>query len=82
MPFALFLAIFSLDIFDGTSGFWAILLGLFMHNLPSLVLLIILIISWKYEFINFSHSIINGLRYFIMIANAGIVGYVHKVTNF
>jgi len=49
--FILFLAIFSLDIFEGNYGFWGTILGLFMHNLPSLILLIILIISWKHELV-------------------------------
>jgi len=43
----LFLAIFSLDIFDENLGFWGTILGLFMHNLPSLVLLVLLLISWR-----------------------------------
>jgi len=49
--FILFLSLFSLDIFDGNYGFWETILGLFMHNIPSMVLLIILIISWKYELV-------------------------------
>ena len=49
--FILFLAMFSLDIFEGNYGFWGTLLGLFMHNIPSLVLVAILIISWKHELV-------------------------------
>jgi len=49
--FALFLAIFSLDIFEGNYGFWGTIGGLFIHNLPSLILLISLIISWKRDLI-------------------------------
>lgn len=49
--FALFLAIFSLDVFDSASNLSEILIGLFMHNLPSLVLLVILIISWKNDLV-------------------------------
>ncbi len=47
--FILFLAIFSSDIFEGNYGFFGTILGLFMHNIPSLVLLVILIISWKHD---------------------------------
>jgi len=30
--FVLFLALFSLDVFDGNYGFWGTLLALFMHT--------------------------------------------------
>jgi len=47
--FLLFLALFSLDIFDSCAGFSECALGLFMHNLPVLVLIIFLVIAWKHE---------------------------------
>lgn len=65
--FILFLAIFSLDVFDANSGFWETLLGLFMHNLPSLVLLVILIISWKHELVGAVVYTCFGLLFTIMI---------------
>ena len=61
--FILFLTMFSLDIFDGTSGFWNIALGLFMHNIPSIILLIILFISWKHEIVGGIAFILAGLVY-------------------
>ena len=45
--YILFLAVFSLDIFDENLGFWGTILGLIIHNIPSLVLLALLLISWK-----------------------------------
>lgn len=39
--FILFLAMFSLDIFEGNYGFWGTIVGLFMHNIPAMILLII-----------------------------------------
>lgn len=47
----LFLALMSLDVFEGNYGFWGTILALFMHNIPALILLIVLIISWKYEIV-------------------------------
>ena len=41
--FILFLALFSLDVFDEAAGFWQTALALLMHNLPSLILTVILI---------------------------------------
>lgn len=49
--FALFLGIFSFDVFDGGYGFWGTALAFFMHNIPSFVLLIILAISWKHDLV-------------------------------
>ena len=69
--FILFLAMFSLDIFEGDYGFWGTILGLFMHNIPSIVLLIILIISWKREIVGGIAFILAGLLYIGLIAVNG-----------
>jgi len=61
--FILFLTMFSLDIFEGNYGFWGTIVGLFMHNIPSLILLIILLISWKYEIVGGIVFILAGLLY-------------------
>ena len=66
--FALFLVIFSFDVFDSASGLGEILIGLLIHNLPSFVLLIILIISWK-------HDLIGGIIFMILGA-ARVVGTI------
>ncbi|MFH0831695.1 MAG: hypothetical protein V1886_02405 [archaeon] len=65
--FILFLAMFSLDIFDMQLGFWGTILGLFMHNIPVLVLLIILWISWKHELVGAITFILAGLFYIAML---------------
>ncbi len=45
--FALFLALFSLDVFDEGKGAGAIAVDLLAHNLPSLLLLAILAAAWR-----------------------------------
>jgi hypothetical protein len=40
---------FSLDAFDGEESIGNKLLGFFIHNIPVLILVAILIISWKRE---------------------------------
>lgn len=60
-----FLAIFSLDVFDGDHGFWGTVLGLLIHNIPSFILLGILIISWKYEIIGGVAFILAGISYLV-----------------
>lgn len=49
--FALFLAIFSLDVITPEASLLDIVIGLFMHNLPSIVLIILLFLAKKSEWI-------------------------------
>lgn len=65
--FILFLAMFSLDIFEGNYGFWGTILGLFMHNIPALILLVVLLISWKYEIVGGIAFILAGLLYIVLL---------------
>ena len=65
--FLLFLAIFSLDVFEPGLRFSQILLGLFMHNLPVIILFIILWISWKYEIVGGIAFILAGLLYIVLL---------------
>lgn len=61
--FILFLAIFSLDVFDSCNSFLTCLGGLFMHNIPVFILAILLFISWKREIIGAWTFFIGGLLY-------------------
>lgn len=63
--FIAFLMLFSLDVFDMNVGFWGTLLGLFIHNIPALILLVVLIISWKHEWFGGIVFILAGLLYII-----------------
>jgi Na+/proline symporter len=64
--FIIFLAIFSLDVFDENLGFWGTIFGLLMHNIPSLILLVILLISWKHEKVGAVSFFIAGLLYTLL----------------
>lgn len=64
--FIAFLSLFSLDVFDMGLGFWQTLAGLFMHNIPMLILLAVLIISWKREIVGGVVFILAGLLYIFM----------------
>ena len=65
--FILFLALFSLDVFEMKLGFWGTILGLFIHNIPSLVLLIVLLISWKHEIVGGVAFILAGLLFIVSV---------------
>ena len=69
--FILFLALFSLDIFEMKLGLWGTILGLFMHNIPVLLLLMVLLIAWKYEWVGGIAFFLAGLLYIaIMLMTA------------
>jgi hypothetical protein len=76
--FLLFMALFSLDVFDSCSG-WDCALGLLIHNIPALILLIVLLVSWKYEIVGAVAFIFAGLLYlffvFFNIAKTGFEWY-------
>jgi hypothetical protein len=49
--FALFISLFALDVFSEGLGFWKTLLALLMHLIPTAVILIVLAISWRREWV-------------------------------
>ena len=49
--FALFISMFALDVFTEGRGFWNTLLALLMHLTPTFLLLIVLAVSWRREWI-------------------------------
>lgn len=61
--FLLFLMIFSFDVFGQGYGFWGTALAFFMHNIPVIILGIIIAISWKYEIVGGIAFILAGLLY-------------------
>lgn len=73
----LFLSLFSLDVFDGNSGFWGIIGALFMHNLPSLILLVVLIISWNYEIVGAVVFIFAGCLYTFIVLTSIALTFPH-----
>lgn len=66
--FLCFLAMFSLDVFTPEASAGEIAVGLFMHNLPVIVLAAVLAISWKREIIAGVVFILAGLLYIAMLA--------------
>ena len=65
--FICFLALFSLDIFGNGYTFWQTVLGLFMHNIPVLILAAVLAIGWKREWLPGIVFILGGFAYIVML---------------
>lgn len=74
--FVLFLALMSLDVFSPELSFWQTLSALFIHNIPALVLLIVLLISWKYEIVGGITFILAGLLYIIVLMSKPFEWYM------
>jgi hypothetical protein len=49
--FALFISIFALDVLEEGLGFFRTLLAFMIHLIPSSIIIIVLIISWRKEWI-------------------------------
>jgi hypothetical protein len=47
VAFALFLSVFALDVFDTHRSPWQTAAALFMHLLPTLLLLLVVVLSWS-----------------------------------
>jgi hypothetical protein len=73
--FIIFLSLFSLDVISPGLAAKEIIIGLFMHNIPSLVLLILLIISWKYEIVGGIAFLLAGILYIVFASHAAITWY-------
>ena len=73
--YILFLMMFSLDVFELGLGFWETALGLFMHNIPALILVAVLIISWKYEIVGGIAFVAGGLFYIYVLLTSPQLGW-------
>jgi hypothetical protein len=92
--FLIFLAIFSLDVFNSGLNFSQIVVGLFMHNIPALLLLGALLLAWKKEwlggvlFIIFGVVIFFGLGFkeyeglLFIVAPSTLIGILFLISSF
>jgi hypothetical protein len=49
--FAVFLSMFALDVFSENEGFWTTVLALFIHLVPTYIVVIALVVAWRREWI-------------------------------
>jgi hypothetical protein len=65
----LFISLFALDSFSSERTFWQNTGAFLMHLIPSFVLLVILIVAWKWENIGGIILIIVGVFFCVLIFN-------------
>ena len=49
--FAIFLSVFALDVFSEGYGFWQTIGALLLHLVPTYIIVIILAIAWRWEWV-------------------------------
>src|SRR5271169_5141150 len=51
VAYAIFLGMFSLDVFNEAHGFWPTLQALALHMIPAIAVVAILLLAWRWEWI-------------------------------
>lgn len=64
--FIAFISMFALDVFNEHTSFWNVTRALLMHLIPSGILLLILALSWRWEWVG--GVVFTGLALFYLIA--------------
>ena len=61
--FICFITMFSLDVFEEGVSLGSIALGLFIHNIPSLIMIVLTVIAWRKEIVGAIGFILVGFLY-------------------
>jgi len=64
--FATFISLFAFDVFDVGYGFWETILALLIHLIPTGIILIVLAIAWRWEWIGAILFAALGVCYLIL----------------
>jgi hypothetical protein len=67
--FAAFISMFALDVFGEQRGFWQTVLALGMHLIPTALLLAVLAVSWRWEWVG--AVVFPGLALFYLVSAWG-----------
>lgn len=64
--FAAFISLFALDVFEGNQGIWRTTIALLLHPIPTAILLALLAITWRWEWVGAVAFPALGALYIIM----------------
>ncbi|MBP2639005.1 MAG: hypothetical protein H6Q72_4912 [Firmicutes bacterium] len=70
--FIITIALMSMDVIRPELSPLQILAGLLMHNIPTIVMIVVLSIAWKHEIVGGLAFLLAGLLYIFMTARAKI----------
>lgn len=74
--FTIFISIFALDVFVEGVPIGQILIALFMHLIPTFVILIIVWVSWKHPLLGAILFPILGIFYLVLAQGQGLMAYL------
>lgn len=66
IAFALFVSLFALDVFGGDYDFFETILAFLIHLIPTGIILIALVVSWRWEWIGSIAFTALGVLYIVM----------------
>jgi len=73
--FAAFISIFAVDVFQKGVPIWQVALALLMHLLPTFLVLLVLALSWRREWVGGALFIALGLLYLLWARNKPFFGW-------
>jgi hypothetical protein len=75
LAFALFVSTFALDVFAEGNGFWKTALALLVHLIPTGIILVVLAVSWRWQWMGAIFFPALGLWY--LLTTWGAISLVH-----
>jgi hypothetical protein len=69
LVFAVFVSLFALDVFGEGYGFWNTILAFLIHLIPTGIILAVLAISWRWEWVGGILFIALGTAYIVTTWN-------------
>lgn len=77
----LLLVLLSVDVFESDEPWYRMILGFLIHNIPTTILLVTLIIAWKHPWVGSMVYMIAGIVYGVMMfSNQGLVAFLSVLT--
>ena len=64
--FAVFVSLFALDVFGEGYGFWETILAFMIHMIPTGIVLVVLAVAWRWEWVGGVLFIALGALYIVM----------------
>lgn len=64
--FILFMSLFALNVFSEDADAWSMCLGFMIHMIPSAILAVVLVISWRFELFGAAAYFILALSYYVL----------------
>lgn len=69
--FAVFVSLLALDVFGEGYGFWETVVALLMHLIPTAIVIVVLLLAWRWEWIGGILFIALGILYIVIFWEAG-----------